>query len=94
MGCNQGGDLEVNSGSHFQYPESDRMGCNLTRQTHTKLRMTNFQYPESDRMGCNDGIVQKQRLRLATFSILNRIEWVVTGEQENSIALDVRLSVS
>ena len=36
----------------FQYPVSDRMGCNLRRAV-VRVRPSIFQYPVSDRMGCN-----------------------------------------
>ena len=45
-----------------------------------KLASVSFQYPVSDRMGCNfdeDGKVKSFTIR--TFSILCRIEWVVTS---------------
>ena len=36
----------------FQYPVSDRMGCNLGRWALAG-KLEGFQYPVSDRMGCN-----------------------------------------
>jgi len=37
----------------FQYPVSDRMGCNNSRRVWTCPSTVSFQYPVSDRMGCN-----------------------------------------
>ena len=42
---------------NFQYPVSDRMGCNVRRGIITSTWAVDFQYPVSDRMGCNDGKV-------------------------------------
>ncbi len=37
---------------NFQYPRTDRMGCDSRRSQSTK-EGTNFQYPRTDRMGCD-----------------------------------------
>ena len=40
--------------SHFQYPVSDRMGCNPVALARMVMSVEIFQYPVSDRMGCNN----------------------------------------
>ena len=62
---------------NFQYPVSDRMGCNSRRSIARPLR-AHFQYPVSDRMGCNSVSRLRPGPRRSAFSILYRIEWVVT----------------
>ena len=45
----------------FQYPVSDRMGCNEAWDAEQARRVPDFQYPVSDRMGCNGGREQAEQ---------------------------------
>ena len=38
---------------HFQYPRSDRAGCNVSTPPPSEGCAPGFQYPRSDRAGCN-----------------------------------------
>ena len=57
------------------------MGCNLIPALPAWLDDPLFQYPESDRMGCNKAAIPDIQRGVDTFSILNRIEWVVTVQE-------------
>ena len=61
----------------FQYPLSDRAGCNGTYLDLSPLVLL-FQYPLSDRAGCNWARFSPLHLQSAAFSILSRIERAVT----------------
>ena len=54
------------------------MGCNLPF-SQSPIEAEPFQYPVSDRMGCNLFSVKRLRATTFSFSILYRIEWVVTS---------------
>ena len=54
------------------------MGCNLAQFARFPYIGGNFQYPVSDRMGCNEALEMFLSKFKETFSILYRIEWVVT----------------
>ena len=63
---------------HFQYPLSDRVGCNLVDWGGGRIQDPTFQYPLSDRVGCNLPRRVTSIGALGSFSILSRIEWAVT----------------
>ncbi len=60
--------------SPFQYPVSDRIGCNLLTPAVAALGHRRFQYPVSDRIGCNYYAGTVPTKIFIPFSILCRIE--------------------
>jgi len=62
----------------FQYPVSDRMGCNVHPRQEGRPS-SDFQYPVSDRMGCNYVVNVSLTTGDLPFSILCRIEWAATS---------------
>ena len=45
--------VEPHGGVVFQYPRTDRMGCDAGNRSRTSGRRLRFQYPRTDRMGCD-----------------------------------------
>ena len=63
---------------HFQYPRTDRCRCNWLT-TPTGVRIANlFQYPRTDRCRCNSDAIAPTPTAGTPFSILVRIDVVVT----------------
>jgi len=58
----------------FQYPRSDRAGCNSPLFSCSLPRQGSFQYPRSDRAGCNPRRQGPCWYSPSSFSILGRIE--------------------
>ena len=62
----------------FQYPRTDRCRCNPSGMETPGFAAERFQYPRTDRCRCNSAIASFASPAQRTFSILVRIDVVVT----------------
>ncbi len=68
--------------SFFQYPRTDRMGCDRQCVRLSTRSGRNFQYPRTDRMGCDLRRHDGAGRAAEPFSVLERIEWAATRAVE------------
>ena len=81
-------------GEDFQYPRSDRAGCNPSPEWPYRSCCQTFQYPRSDRAGCNSMRTTSSCRSKGSFSILGRIERDATRVEAVHRVKAVHLSVS
>ncbi len=78
MGCDVGNDAKIIPPPLFQYPRTDRMGCDNGVIAPELVQAFAFSILERIEWAATAESAQGQERRNAAFSILERIEWAAT----------------